>query len=225
MVIAMARPTTSTRTRRAAATFATPEDEAIWLGFVNDPGIDAWIRETFRLQWGWDKDRKVGQRYDSVVVTAWCKLRRCVKYSRQCGPPDHLAASVIAKAPRAERGRERRWRRKMHSADAMRADPRQDQSWQRDLSGPEQVAREQMREDVREALAFATGAHRQWAEMFLAICEEHDSPVSHYDPSRPDPITETKRRLGWKRCACDKFRACLKRNRHLGRLAAMRPRP
>jgi hypothetical protein len=225
MVIAMARPATSTRTRRAAATFATPEDEAMWLGFVNDSGIDAWIRETFHTQWHWGADRTVDERYDSVVVTAWFKLRTCVKYLRQLGPPEGLAASMIAKAPRMERAVLRHWRREMQSSDAMLADPRLDQSWQRDLAGAERVARDQVREDVREALPFATGAHRQWAEMFLAICEEHDSPVSRYDPSRPDPIIETERRLGWTRYACDQARACLVRDHHLGRLSAMRPRP
>jgi hypothetical protein len=195
------------------------------LAFINAPGIDAWIRKTFHQQWHWPESRKVDDKYDSVVNTAWMKLQACVKYRCHKGTPEGFACSVIAKAPRAERGRERRWRRKMRSADAMRADPHQNQSWQQDHEDHERVAREQLRDDVREALPFATGEPRQWAEMYLCICEEHDSPVSSYDRRRPDPLTETQRRLGWSHYACEQARACLVRDRHLGRLRALGARP
>jgi hypothetical protein len=113
----------------------------------------------------------------------------------------------------------------MQSADAMLENPRQNQSWQRDHADAERVARERLREDVREALPYATGAHRQWAEMFLCICEEQETPADGYDPRRPDPLAETQRRLGWSYHACVQARACLVRDRHLGRLAALRPTP
>jgi hypothetical protein len=224
MSIAMACPAASTRTRPAADP-ATPADRMVWQAFINRSDIDEWIRATFHQQWHWPESKKVDEKYDSVVNTAWFKLRGCTTYRCHKGTPEAFACSVIAKAPRAERGRERRWRRKMRSADAMREDPRQDQTWQRDQDEPERVARERMRDDVREALPFATGEPRQWAEMFLCICEEHDSPVDLYDRRRPDPQAETQRRLGWSRYACDQARACLVRDRHVARLAALRPTP
>jgi hypothetical protein len=76
MVIAMACPAASPRTRPAAAP-ATPPDRQVWLAFINAPGIDAWIRDTFKQQWHWPKDRKMDARYDSVVNTAWMKLQSC----------------------------------------------------------------------------------------------------------------------------------------------------
>jgi hypothetical protein len=224
MSIAMACPAAFTRTRPAADP-AAPTDRTVWLAFINRPDIDTWIRDTFRRQWRWPSDRKVDGRYDSVVNTAWMKLRACDDYRCAAGSPEHFAAAIIAHAPKAERERERRWRREMQSADAMLEDPRQDQSWQKDHGDIERVARERLREDVREALPFATGAHRQWAEMFLCICEEQETPADGYDPRRGDPLTETERRLGWTRYACEQARACLVRDRHVARLAALRPTP
>jgi hypothetical protein len=197
----------------------------VWSAFINRPDIDGWIRATFHRQWRWPQDRPVDERYDSVVTTAWMKLQSCTRYRCDKGTPEGFAASVIAKAPRIERRRERRWRRKMQSADALRVDPGCDQSWQRDRDGDARCARERLRADVREALPFATGEPRQWAEMVLGICAEHDAPVDGYDPRRRDPLAEAERRLGWTRYACDRARAALVRDHHLGRLRSREPRP
>ncbi len=215
----------STRTGMAANTDdqPTPEDQQAWHDFVYALDIYEWIRKTFETQW--KREVKPGGKADATINTAWLKLVNATGYRRHKGAITAFAASVIGTARRKDNARERRWCRRMVRLDNACMDRSLGSPWKTDQDEEARVVQQQTRSDVREALPFLTGKPRQWAEMFLCICEEQDSPVDRHDPHRPDPFRATEERLGWTRYACDQVRAQLVRDHHLGRLAAMRPRP